>query len=70
MVATDEISVGVIGCGRSAVLDHLPAIARLEGLFRVVAVCDVEKSRRDNVESMFPDVRHYRRAEDMARGGW
>ncbi|MBE6396627.1 MAG: Gfo/Idh/MocA family oxidoreductase [Lentisphaerae bacterium] len=65
MVATDEISVGVIGCGRSAVLGHLPAIGKLDGLFRVVAVCDVEKSRRDNVESMFPDVRHYRRAVDM-----
>ncbi len=65
MVASDEISVGVIGCGRSAVLDHLPAIGKLPGLFRVVAVCDVEKSRRDNVEAAFPDVRHYRRAEDM-----
>ena len=65
MVATDEISVGVIGCGRSAVLGHLPAIGRLQGLFRVAAVCDVEKSRRDHVESMFPEVRHYRRAVDM-----
>lgn len=65
MVATDEVSVGIIGCGRSAVLGHLPAIGKLEGLFRVVAVCDVEKSRRDNVESMFPEVRHYRRTEDM-----
>jgi predicted dehydrogenase len=65
MVATDEISVGVVGCGRSAVLDHLPTIGKLDGLFRVVAVCDVEKSRRDNVASMFPDVRHYRRVVDM-----
>ena len=65
MVATDEISVGVIGCGRSAVLGHLPAIEKLKGLFRVVAVCDVEKSRRDNVEPVFPEVRHYRRAGDM-----
>ena len=65
MVATDEISMGVIGCGRSAVLDHLPAIGKLKGLFRVSAVCDVEKSRRDHVESMFPEVRHYRRAVDM-----
>ena len=65
MVASDEISVGVVGCGRSAVLGHLPVLGRLEGLFRVVAVCDVEKSRRDNVESAFPEVRHYRRAEDM-----
>lgn len=65
MAVTDEISVGVIGCGRSAVFNHLPAIGKLDGLFRVAAVCDVEKSRRDHVESMFPEVRHYRRAVDM-----
>ena len=65
MAVTDEISVGVVGCGRSAVFRHLPAIAKLDGLFRVAAVCDVEKSRRDHVQSMFPDVRHYRRAVDM-----
>lgn len=65
MAVSDEIAVGVVGCGRSAVLDHLPAIGNLRGLFRVSAVCDVEKSRRDHVETMFPDVRHYRRASDM-----
>ena len=65
MAVTDEIAVGVVGCGRSAVFGHLPALGRLAGLFRVVAVCDVEKSRRDHVAATFPDVRHYRRAEDM-----
>lgn len=66
MSVAEEISVGVVGCGRSAVLGHLPAIARLPGLFRVSAVCDLEKGRRERVEAMFPDVRHYRRAGDMA----
>ena len=65
MAVTDEISVGVVGCGRSAVLGHLPAIGKLNGLFRVAAVCDIEKSRRDKVSESFPEVRHYRRAEDM-----
>ena len=65
MAVTDEISVGIVGCGRSAVLGHLPAIAKLNGLFRVAAVCDLEKSRRDRVETVFPDVRHYRRTLDM-----
>ena len=65
MAVTDEISVGVIGCGRSAMFRHLPAIAKLDGLFRVSAVCDMEKIRRDRVEAMFQNVRHYRRAEDM-----
>ena len=65
MAVSDEISVGVIGCGRSAVFRHLPAIKQLAGQFRISAVCDVEKSRREQVESMFPDVRHYRRSIDM-----
>lgn len=61
----DEIAVGVIGCGRSAVFRHIPALTSLPGCFRVVAVCDVEKSHRDRVEEICPRVRHYRRAEDM-----
>ncbi|MBO5941200.1 MAG: Gfo/Idh/MocA family oxidoreductase [Kiritimatiellae bacterium] len=65
MAISDEISVGVIGCGRSAVFQHLPAIKQLAGLFRISAVCDIEKSRREHVESIFPDVRHYRRSIDM-----
>ena len=65
MAVTDEISVGVVGCGRCAVFGHLPAIGRLGDLFRVAAVCDVEKGRREYVSRDFPDVRHYRRVEDM-----
>lgn len=61
----EEIAVGVIGCGRSAVFSHIPALVKLGGCFRVAAVCDIEKPRRDLVESMCPGVRHYRRAEDM-----
>ena len=65
MAVTDEISVGVVGCGRCAVFGHLPAIGRLGSLFRVTAVCDLEKVRRDRVAGDFPEVRHYRRLEDM-----
>ena len=66
MAVTDEISVGVVGCGRCAVFGHLPALGNLRNLFRVSAVCDVEKSRRDRGAQDFPDVQHYRRLEDMA----
>lgn len=68
MSTADEISVGIVGCGRCAVFGHLPALSKLRDLFRVVAVCDVEKSRRERVERDFPDVRHYRRIEDMTEG--
>lgn len=65
MSAMDEIAVGIIGCGRSAVFGHVPALVSLGGHFRVAAVCDLEKSRRDRVAAACPGVRHYRRAEDM-----
>lgn len=65
MPAADEITVGIVGCGRCAVFGHLPALARMRDRFRVVAVCDVERSRRERIERDFPDVRHYRRLEDM-----
>ncbi len=65
MTVSDELSVGVVGCGRCAVFGHLPAIGGLRGMFRVTAVCDLEKARRDRVEQDFPDVRHYRRLDDM-----
>jgi len=65
MPAADEITVGIVGCGRCTVFGHLPALAKMRDRFRVVAVCDVEKSRRERIERDFPDVRHYRRLEDM-----
>ena len=65
MAVTDEISVGVIGCGRCALFGHLPALGRLGSLFRITAVCDLEKSRRERVARDFPEVQHYRRLEDM-----
>jgi len=65
MAVTDEISVGVVGCGRCALFGHLPALGTLGSLFRVTAVCDLEKSRRERVARDFPEVQHYRRLEDM-----
>ena len=65
MAVTEEISVGVVGCGRCAVFGHLPALAALGSLFRVTAICDLERVRRERVASDFPEARHYRRFEDM-----
>lgn len=66
MAETGEILVGVVGCGRCPMFGHLPALSKLGGRFRVVAVCDVDKSRRERAEKIVPGVRHYRRVEDMA----
>ncbi len=59
------LRVGIIGLGRAAFFEHLPALKALGDLYRVVAVCDLLKERRDRVEKDFPGLRTYRRVDDM-----
>ncbi|MGN0853694.1 MAG: Gfo/Idh/MocA family protein [Kiritimatiellia bacterium] len=59
------IRVGIVGLGRAAFFDHLPVLRQLPALFKIVAVCDLLKERRDLVEKDVPDVRTYRQIEDM-----
>lgn len=59
------VRVGIAGLGRAALLDHIPALTALPGLYQLVAVCDLLKERRDIVERDAPDVHTYRRVEDM-----
>lgn len=59
------VRVGIAGLGRAALFNHLPAFKALSGLYRLVAVCDLMKERRDIVEKDYPDVHMYRRVEDM-----
>jgi len=59
------IRIGLIGLGRAALLDHLPVLRTLPDLYKVVAVCDLLKERRDQVERVIPDVHTYRQPEDM-----
>lgn len=59
------LRVGIFGAGRSALLTHLPALAALPALFRVTAVCDLVKDRRDLVARQYPDLKPYRGCEDM-----
>ena len=59
------LRIGIAGLGRAGLLDHLPALRQLPGLYTVAAVCDLMKERRDVVEREFPNVRTYRRTEDM-----
>ncbi len=59
------LRIGIAGLGRAAFFDHLPTLKALPDLFRVVAVCDLLKERRDLVEKDFPNLRTYRRVEDM-----
>ncbi len=59
------VQVGVIGLGRSFFGNHLPALAALRDHFRVVALCDLEKGRRDLAAETFPEAHHYREASDL-----
>ncbi len=59
------VRVGIIGLGRAALMQHLPELKQLQGKFRITAVCDLMKERRDIVEKDFPDLHMYRRVEDM-----
>ena len=59
------LRIGIAGLGRAGLLDHLPALRQLPGLYTIAAVCDLMKERRDIVERDFPNVRTYRRIEDM-----
>lgn len=59
------VRVGIAGLGRAALFGHIPAFKALPDLYRLLAVCDLVKERRDIVERDFPDVHTYRRVEDM-----
>lgn len=64
-VIRPPVRVGIVGLGRAALFDHLPALRALSGLFKIVAICDVLKERRDIVEKDVPGLRTYRQIEDM-----
>ena len=59
------LRIGILGLGRAGLLRHLPQLRRLPELFRIAAVCDLLKERRDMVEREFPDARLYRQAADI-----
>ena len=59
------VRIGIAGAGRSVLFNHLQAINSLPGRFTVTAVCYLVKDRRERVEQLYPDVRPYRRYEDM-----
>ena len=59
------VRVGIIGIGRTVLLNHLKAIQALTELYTVTAVCDLIKERRDRVERLYPNLHPYRRYEDM-----
>ena len=59
------VRIALVGLGRAALFDHLPALKTLPELYQVTAVCDLLRERRDIVEKDYPNIHTYRRLEDM-----
>ncbi len=61
---TNPIRVGIIGLGRAGWKGQCPEIDMFPGKFKVVAVCDIEKDRRDAVQARY-SCRGYRQMRDI-----
>ena len=59
------VKIGVAGLGRAGLEMHCEELARYPSLFKIVAVCDTLKERRDVVRETNPECRSYRRYEDL-----
>ena len=59
------LRIALVGLGRAALFDHIPALKQLPELYQITAVCDLLRERRSIIEKDYPKVHTYRRVEDM-----
>ncbi len=59
------IRMGVVGLGRAGLEMHCPELDLYPELFKIIAVCDPVKERRDLAVERYPECRTYRRYEDL-----
>ncbi len=59
------IRIGIAGLGRAGLEMHCPELDQYPELFKIMAVCDPVKERRDLVIERYPECRTYRRYEDL-----
>jgi predicted dehydrogenase len=59
------VKIGIAGLGRAGLEMHCEELAKIPELFKIVAVCDPMKERRDIVRETYPECRSYRRYEDL-----
>ena len=64
-IGSRPVRVGIAGIGRAAIFEHIPELQSMPGKFKIAAVCDLMKFRRDIILSSCPDAKPYRRVEDM-----
>ncbi len=65
----EPIRVGVVGLGRAGWGMHCPELDQYPDLFRITAVCDPLKERRDLAATRYRNCRAYRRFEDVLLDG-
>ena len=59
--------IGLIGLGRQMKLELIPAIANCSNLFRVMALCDINSHRLQQVHSAYPKAEPFRSYELMLK---
>lgn len=59
------IRIGIVGLGRAGLEMHCPELDLYPELFKIIAVCDPIKERRDVAVERYPECRTYRRYEDL-----
>ncbi len=59
------IRLGLVGLGRAGLEMHAPELDAYPELFKIMAVCDPIKERRDLAVARYPECRTYRRYEDL-----
>jgi predicted dehydrogenase len=59
------IRVGIVGLGRAGLETHCAELDQYPHLFKIMAVCDPIKERRDLLIPRYPECRSYRRIEDI-----
>lgn len=59
-----QLKLGIIGLGRAGFGMHLSELKGKEDMFKIEAVCDVEKDRTENMKTMY-GAREFARVEDI-----
>jgi len=59
------IRIGIVGLGRAGFEAHCAELEMYPQLFKIVAVCDPLKERRDAVAARYPECHAYRRMESL-----
>ena len=61
----DAVRVGIVGCGRIAEADHIPAYLEAGG-YEITALCDTRPERVSSVQAEFPELKDAARFEREA----